>query len=116
MMGGMRLLWIIAMGTGLSLAAGNWPQWRGPSLDGVSEEKGLPVKWSADENVTWKLALPGRSGATPIIWGETIFLNVAENDDLQLWAVDRGAGTVKWKKKLAGGNYKINKHVRFRGE
>ncbi len=97
------------MGTGLSLAAGNWPQWRGPSLDGVSEEKGLPVKWSADENVTWKLALPGRSGATPIIWGETIFLNVAENDDLQLWAVDRGAGTVKWKKKLAGGNYKINK-------
>jgi len=78
-------------------------------LDGVSEEKGLPERWSTEENVTWKVALPSRSGATPIVWGETIFLNVAEGDDLQLWALDRGAGTVKGKKKLGGGNYKINK-------
>jgi outer membrane protein assembly factor BamB len=105
----MRCNWIVFPLTMASLMAGNWPQRRGPSLDGVSEERGLPEKWTTEENVTWKLALPARSGATPIVWGETIFLNVAENDDLQLWAVDRTAGTVKWKKKIAGGNYKINK-------
>ncbi|MBM3766905.1 MAG: pyrrolo-quinoline quinone [Acidobacteria bacterium] len=93
----------------LGLTAANWPQWRGPSLDGVSDEKGLPTKWTTDDNVTWKVALPGRSGATPIIWGEHIFLNVADGDDLYLWAVDRKAGGVLWKKKIASGNFKINK-------
>ena len=105
----MRRIWIGLLLSFATVMAGNWPQWRGPSLDGVSDEKGLPEKWTTEENVTWKLALPGRSGATPIIWGEHIFLNVAEGDDLQLWALDRAAGAVKWKKKLAGGNYKINK-------
>src|SRR5579859_7755857 len=52
----------------------NWPQWRGPALNGVSAEKNLPEKWSANENITWKLAVPSRSGATPIIWGDTVFL------------------------------------------
>jgi len=108
MMRNMRLA-LLPVILALGLSAANWPQWRGPSLDGVSDEKGLPTKWSTDENVTWKLALPGRSGATPIIWGEHIFLNVADGDDLYLWAVDRKAGSVLWKKKIAGGNFKINK-------
>ncbi len=89
--------------------ADNWPQWRGPSLDGASAEKGLPTKWSTEEGVTWKLALPGRSGATPIVWNDHVFLNVADGDDLQLWDVDRATGKPRWKQKLAGGNYKINK-------
>jgi outer membrane protein assembly factor BamB len=89
--------------------AENWPQWRGPDRDGVSLEKNLPVKWSTEENVIWKLPLPNRSGATPIIWGENIFLNVADNDDLEAWCIDRKDGKILWKKKLAGGNFKINK-------
>ena len=91
-------------------AAANWPQWRGPSLNGVSEEKNLPVKWSAAENVAWKLALPDRSGSTPIVWGERVFLNVAEGDDLSLWCVDRSKGAVLWKRKLGGGNTMMRKH------
>jgi outer membrane protein assembly factor BamB len=100
------LLLILMVGVG---CAENWPQWRGPSLDGASAEKGLPTKWSTEEGVTWKLALPGRSGATPIIWNDHVFLNVADGDDLQLWDVDRATGKLRWKQKLAGGNYKINK-------
>jgi outer membrane protein assembly factor BamB len=53
--------------------------------------------------------LPGRSGATPIIWGNRIFLNVADVNDLYLWCVDKANGAVLWKKLLAHGNYKINK-------
>ena len=90
-------------------AAENWPQWRGPDLNGVSHEQNLPVKWGREDNIAWKLALPSRSGATPIIWGDRIFLNVADKDDIFLWSVDRTRGSVIWKKYLTGGNFKINK-------
>lgn len=90
--------------------AGNWPQWRGPGLNGVSEERNLPERWSAAENVAWKLALPGLSGSTPIVWGERIFLNVGEGDALALWCVDRSKGEVAWKKPLGVGNVKMRKH------
>ena len=89
-------------------AADNWPQWRGPQLNGVSGEKGLPVKWSPEENIAWKLPMPSRTGATPIIWNNHIFLNVAlqeKEGDLELWAVDRQKGEVMWKKPLSGGNH-----------
>ena len=123
---------------------GNWPQWRGPSQDGVSRETGLPSEWGAKcarpdgsaagrshsragaapdrasaagtgqrrfgggregrpivhvscekmetKNIAWKLPLPAYSGSTPIIWGDTIFLNVAtaaNTGALELWAIDR---------------------------
>jgi outer membrane protein assembly factor BamB len=94
-----------------AVSAENWPQWRGPSANGLSAEKGLPSTWTKDENVTWKLAMPDRSGATPIIWGDIIFLNVAEadKDSLSLWAVDRTKGEVLWKKPLGGGNTVMRK-------
>lgn len=89
--------------------AENWPQWRGPSLNGISTEKDLPVHWSTTENIAWKLAMPSKTGATPIIWGNNVFLNVADGDELYLWCVDKNKGTPIWKKSIAAGNYKINK-------
>ncbi len=103
-----RILLSVLLGMPAAFA-GNWPQWRGPSGDGVSEEKNLPVRWNNEENVVWKLAMPSRSGSTPVIWGERIFLNVAEGDNLEAWALDRTTAKVLWKQPLAGGNYKINK-------
>lgn len=102
--------------TTLSLAASlsivsaeNWPQWRGPALNGTSNEKNLPMKWGAQENVTWKLALPAWSGSTPIIWDNYIFLNVAEGGNLSLWCADRSKGAVLWKKPLGNGDVKMRK-------
>jgi outer membrane protein assembly factor BamB len=94
-----------------AVSAENWPAWRGPSANGLSAEKGLPSTWTKEENVAWKLAMPDRSGATPIIWGDTIFLNVAEadKDSLSLWAVDRTKGEVLWKKPIGGGNTVMRK-------
>lgn len=89
--------------------AENWPQWRGPSLNGISTEKNLPVKWTTEENIAWKLAMPEWSGSTPIIWRDKIFLNVAEGNDLYLWCVDRTKGTMVWKKLLGSGNVKMRK-------
>ena len=90
--------------------AENWPQWRGPSLNGISNEKNLPVKWTAEENVVWKVAMPGVSGSTPIVWRDRIFLNVAEGDNLALWCVDKNKGEVLWKQPLGAGNVKLRKH------
>ena len=89
--------------------AENWPQWRGPSLNGVSTEKNLPAKWTAEENIDWKLAMPAWSGSTPIIWRDRIFLNVAEANDIYLWCVDRTKGAMLWKKLLCSGNVKMRK-------
>ena len=89
--------------------AGNWPQWRGPQLNGTSDERNLPLKWSATENLSWKLPLPDRSGSTPIVWGERVFLNVAEGDSLFLWCVDRNKGALAWKRLLGGGNHRERK-------
>ena len=105
---GLILSLIVTAGTMLSA---NWPAWRGPNGDGVSTEKNLPIKWSPTENIAWKLALPQWSGATPVIWGDMIFLNVAEadGDALSLWAVNRAKGEVLWKKPLSTGNNKQRK-------
>src|SRR5439155_4845656 len=80
------------------------------TANGLSTEKNLPVRWSTTENVVWKLAMPSKTGATPIIWGSHIFLNIADSDNhLCLWCVDKTKGTVVWKKLVTGGNYQINK-------
>lgn len=100
--------WFLAAITA-PLLAENWPQWRGPTLNGVSTETNLPLHWSTTENVAWKLEMPAKSGATPIVWGNNIFLNVADGDNLYLWCVDKTKGTPLWKKLVAPGNYKINK-------
>jgi outer membrane protein assembly factor BamB len=92
-----------------TLSADNWPQWRGPQLNGVSTETGLPLKWTDEANVAWKLPLPEWSGATPIVWGDSIFLNVAQGSALSLWCVDRKGPTVVWKAPLGGGNHQERK-------
>ena len=89
--------------------AENWPQWRGPSLNGISAESNLPVKWTTTENIAWKLPLPAWSGSTPIVWGDRIFLNVAENGSLFLWAVDRTKGEAIWKRHLSDGDHRERK-------
>ncbi|MCI0664574.1 MAG: PQQ-binding-like beta-propeller repeat protein [Acidobacteria bacterium] len=52
----------------------NWPQWRGPDSQGVSDEKNLPTEWSDSKNVLWKTAIPGRGFSQPIIWNQRVFL------------------------------------------
>lgn len=51
-----------------------WPQWRGPHQNGASSAHGLPTTWSAEENVVWSTPLPSWSGATPVLWGDHVFV------------------------------------------
>lgn len=84
--------------------AENWPNWRGPTGNGLSAEKNLPVEWSPTKNVAWKLELPGPAGATPVVWGERIFLtSVNEAGELLLIGINTN-GKELWKQVVASGN------------
>jgi outer membrane protein assembly factor BamB len=93
----------VTAGAASSGPGADWPQWRGPELRGTSPETGLPVKWSATENVVFRLALPSGGGATPIVSGGRIYLNVADGDLVSLWAVDRATGKVVWTRPVGPG-------------
>jgi outer membrane protein assembly factor BamB len=66
------------LATGASLFAvessSNWPQFRGPGSLGVADNSNLPDHWSTNENVAWKIQVPGRGWSSPIVWGNRVFL------------------------------------------
>jgi outer membrane protein assembly factor BamB len=57
-----------------SLAAADWPHWRGPGANGVAADAALPTRWSAAENVAWQTALAGVGVSTPIVSGHRVFV------------------------------------------
>src|SRR5262249_35025103 len=83
--------------------AENWPQWRGPTGDGVSEETGLPLKWSEHFNVAWKSSLPGQGASTPVIWNDAIFLTSQESETLLLLKLEKATGKVIWIRQVGSG-------------
>ena len=59
----------------------NWPHWRGPLANGVAPDADPPVAWDAETNIKWKVAVPGAGTATPIVWGDRIFVITAIETD-----------------------------------
>lgn len=100
----------VTMLVGDHALAENWPHWRGPTRDGVSLETNLPTEWDTETNVAWTLELPAWSGSTPIVWDDWIFLNVAVDDEnIELWCLDRDTGLPIWKRHLSDGNRRARK-------
>jgi outer membrane protein assembly factor BamB len=143
--------WSLALAVALALtmasgiasggpAPDNWPQWRGPNLDGTTGETGLPTTWGTDSNVAWTLDIAESwTGATPIIWEDSIFLNVSyvqraaerrgrgrgpgrgaaaadegasqepDSFNVELWRVDRESGSLIWKRFLSDNDHQERK-------
>ena len=89
---------------GGEVSAENWPQWRGPRGDGISREQAVPTSWSKSENVRWRSELPGQGGATPVVWGDRIFVTSARGDDLVLICIAANDGRHLWEQKVSSGN------------
>ena len=91
------LLWISLASV---LNAANWPMWRGAGGSGVTSEKNLPVKWSATENIAWKIDLPQRGNSTPVTWGNRIFLTqpLEKEQRRTLICLDRRNGKLLWQR------------------
>ncbi|MPZ19425.1 MAG: PQQ-binding-like beta-propeller repeat protein, partial [Luteitalea sp.] len=93
-----------------------WPQWRGPEATGGSKQADPPIEWSETSNIRWKVEIPGRGSATPVIWGDRLFLVTAVPKDVSgadaheprggveprevhrftVMALDRRTGRVVW--------------------
>jgi outer membrane protein assembly factor BamB len=72
----------------------NWPEFRGGGGTGHANAKGLPVRWSEKENVTWKVPVRGKAWSSPVVWGEQIWVTTAPADGKELFALafDRQTG------------------------
>jgi outer membrane protein assembly factor BamB len=77
--------------------AANWPAWRGDGT-GVSSEKNLPLKWSTNDNVRWRVPLPERGNSSPIVWRDRVFVTQAASEDKRrtLMCFDRANGKLLW--------------------
>jgi outer membrane protein assembly factor BamB len=89
----------------VSCLAENWPQWRGPFLNGSTTETNLPDTFSKTENVLWNAALPGPAHATPVVWEDSVFINSPDADgNLLLICLDRQTGKARWQQQVGAGN------------
>jgi outer membrane protein assembly factor BamB len=124
-------IWITVLLLSLVVSrAANWPQWRGPNLNGsTTSVQDLPVTWTETANVLWRLKTPSWSAATPIVWDQTVFITSAEPesprlgsngqarrigptggpDKLFLLAVNRKDGAVRWQQQIDSGNQLFRK-------
>ncbi|HZO85210.1 MAG TPA: serine/threonine protein kinase, partial [Verrucomicrobiae bacterium] len=77
-----------------------WPEFRGPTGQGLSTATNLPTVWSPTTNVVWKQAVPGLGWSSPVISEERVFLTTAvEKGDLislQALALQAGSGNILW--------------------
>lgn len=80
----------------------DWPQFRGPSGDGLSSATGVPLTWAEDRNVAWKTAIHGRGWSSPVILGSQVWLTTATPDGRELSAVsvDKQTGKILFDLKL----------------
>jgi len=67
--------------------AENWTEFRGPTGQGHSRERGLPLTWSETENVAWKVPIPGRGWSSPVLVDDQIWLTTAMDDGRSLRAI-----------------------------
>ncbi|MET0624866.1 MAG: PQQ-binding-like beta-propeller repeat protein [Pyrinomonadaceae bacterium] len=116
--------------------AQNWPQFRGPQASGVAEGRKTPVKWDATKSagVVWKTPIPGLSHASPVVWGDRVFVVSAEGADpnptyvpkdrgislardevkhaWRLYALDRQTGRVLWRQTAHEGVPRARRHIK----
>jgi outer membrane protein assembly factor BamB len=69
-----RVALMLSVVAGTTVAAEDWPHWRGPNASGTTTETGLPVRWSATENVAWKAPVAGLGVSAPIVSGDLVFV------------------------------------------
>jgi len=89
-------LFAILAASVVTLAADNWPEFRGPHGDGHSDATGLPTTWSETQNVRWKTAIHDKGWSSPVVWGNQVWVTTATGTGDKLYAVglDRETGKV----------------------
>ncbi|MEI6900553.1 MAG: PQQ-binding-like beta-propeller repeat protein, partial [Bacteroidota bacterium] len=115
----------------------NWPSFRGNLASGIADGQHPPVTWDAKSgaNLVWKRYIPGLAHASPVVWGNTIFLITAQSSDTaseyrvglfgdvepandttshlwKIYCIDKQTGKIKWEKKAFEGVPRVKRHVK----
>ena len=97
----------VVLGLAIGLQAQHWPQFRGPTGQGTSELRGLPLEWSESKNIVWKVPVPGSGWSSPVVTGGRLWVTTF---------VDKGASLRALAFDVATGKEVVNVEVfKFRG-
>jgi outer membrane protein assembly factor BamB len=95
-----RLMTCLTLGGALALIAADWRQFRGNDSTGLTAEH-VPTDFSADKNVAWKVELPGRGPASPIVVGGRVIVTASKGlkqERLLVLAFDAATGQMQWQR------------------
>lgn len=94
---------VLSLASGSAVRGEDWPWFRGPGRQGISQEKGVPIQWSATSNIRWKTEVAGEAWSSPIVFGDRVFLTTALGDgsSLHLICLSRATGKTIWDKEIA---------------
>ena len=118
-------------------AARNWPGFRGDNAAGNGDGQGAVVEWDVEtqQNIRWKTAIPGISNASPVVWGNRVFVvtavssagdktfrtglygDVAPVNDLsehtwKIYSLDKATGKILWERDAFKGAPKVKRHTK----
>lgn len=116
-------------------SAQNWASFRGPDAAGIAESKTLPTNWNAETpaNIRWKTRIPGLGHASPIVWGNRVFIATAVSGDSsalqtqtrsnlpvtesakyswRIYCLDKNNGKIIWEKIAHEGAPRVKRHLK----
>ena len=83
--------------------AGDWPGFRGPMGNGISDEVGLPVALNPKKHIDWRMDLPGRGLSSPLVVGDRVFITASggtREDILHILCLNATDGSVIWQRRF----------------
>jgi outer membrane protein assembly factor BamB len=92
------------------VGAAAWDRFRGPNGTGIAADKDVPVRWTAQDGVLWKVRVPGIGHSSPVIWGDRLFLQSASADGKERWllCLDADTGKTLWTRAAPGTSADFN--------
>jgi len=115
----------------------NWPAFRGPGASGVADGQAPPITWDAEQskNIRWKTKIEGLGHASPIVWGDRVFVttaissrpdpefrpggvrgdNTSDDRTEQTWkllSLDKSTGQIVWERTIYKGQPRLGRHLK----
>lgn len=132
-----KLLFILLLLSCASASAQNWPAFRGANASGAADGQNPPVSWNVEknENIVWKTPIPGLAHASPVVWGNKLFVvsavsgapqgkfrhglygDVDSDKDLskhswKVYCLDKKTGKILWERTASEGAPKVKRHIK----
>ena len=103
---------VVVVAAAAAARGDDWPNWRGPSGAGVAAGGGYVASWGPQENVRWRVPLPGLGASTPVVTGDAVVVTCSVDGQDAAICLDR-TGKERWRRSL--GPERAGKHKKATG-